>query len=276
MTFSRLLPRLRRATAFRVTLGIAAAGLAAFLLPAASPAPANREAPAPVAAPAAATATGNERGSESRSSETNAPSRLDFSAFRIIAERNIFNPNRTARSTERPPRETRRAPRVESFALVGTMSYAKGAFAFFDGSSSDLRKSLSPGGTIAGYTVREIKAAGVKLEGHGSTLELPVNGQLRREDDGEWQVSTAGDRPSYSSSGSGGGDDGGGGGRGSRGGSRGGSSGGGSGISGSSGPSGAAADSGTETASGSGGGASDADVNEVLRKLMEQREKELK
>jgi len=172
-------------------------------------------------------------------------------------------------------RETRRTPRVESFALVGTMSYAKGAFAFFDGSSSELRKSLSPGGTIAGYTVREIKPAGVKLEGHGSTLELPVNGQLRREDDGEWQVAATTERSSYSGSGSGEGGMGGGGGRSGRGGGRGSSSGG-SGTSGSSGSSGAAADSGTETASGSGGGASDADVNEVLRKLMEQREKELK
>jgi len=30
--------------------------------------------------------------------ETNAPSRLDYTFFRIIAERNIFNPNRSARS----------------------------------------------------------------------------------------------------------------------------------------------------------------------------------
>src|ERR1041385_6179537 len=67
---------------------------------------------------------------------SNSPSRLHFSSFRIITERNIFNPRRSARYV--PTERTRRpSTRTDSFALVGTMSYEKGFFAFFDGSSSE-------------------------------------------------------------------------------------------------------------------------------------------
>ena len=67
----------------------------------------------------------------------------DFDAFRIITDRNIFDPNR------RPPRVNREAPppAVDSFTLTGTMSYQKGFFAVFDGTSSDYHKVLEPGGT---------------------------------------------------------------------------------------------------------------------------------
>jgi hypothetical protein len=69
--------------------------------------------------------------------ETNAPSRSDYTSFRIIAERNIFNPNRSGRAGRNATRrEPEKRKRVESFALVGTLSYEKGQFAFFDGASS--------------------------------------------------------------------------------------------------------------------------------------------
>src|SRR2546421_1583725 len=61
---------------------------------------------------------------------TNAPDRFDYSAFKLITERNIFNSHRSARYTA--PRESGPQARVDSFALVGTMSYEKGPFAFFD------------------------------------------------------------------------------------------------------------------------------------------------
>ena len=90
--------------------------------------------------------------------ETNAhtkaavASRVDFDAFRLIAERNIFNPNRSGRR-DYTRREPDRRSRVESFALVGTMSYEKGRFAFFDGTSSDYRKVIGASDQIAGYTL---------------------------------------------------------------------------------------------------------------------------
>ena len=72
---------------------------------------------------------------------TNAPARLSYDAFRMISDRNIFNPNRYARGSAAATRtDSRPASRVESFTLVGIMGYEKGVFAFFDGTSADYKK----------------------------------------------------------------------------------------------------------------------------------------
>lgn len=115
------------------------------------------------------------------SAATNSPSSLDFSAFRLITERNIFDPNRMARSG--PPVQ---AKTVDAFSLVGTMSYSKGDFAFFDGTSADYKKVLKPSETIAGYTVLAILPDSVKLTQDNKQINLPVGAQLRRQDDGTW------------------------------------------------------------------------------------------
>ncbi len=121
-----------------------------------------------------------------RAQNTNAPGRLDFQAFRILTERNIFDPNRSSDSGR--PSEPKRAARVESFALVGTLSYEKGDFAFFDGSGSAYRKALKSGDTIAGYRIAEITADHVKLEADGKQVELGVGVQMKKQDEGEWQL----------------------------------------------------------------------------------------
>jgi hypothetical protein len=195
-----------------------------------------------------------------------------YEAFRLIAERNIFNPNRAPRSARPPPptNETRRVPRVEAFALVGTMSYAKGSYAFFDSPSSQYRKSLKPGEAIAGYTLKDIAPSHVKLARERKAedkvqteeLELKVGHQMRREDEGEWQIIVQAERFSSTPATATGNDTGRAGG-GSSGSSR----------------SRSRSDSGTggpqpppppATSADGGGGASD-----LLRRLMEQRQKEL-
>jgi hypothetical protein len=124
----------------------------------------------------------------SSAQNSNAPVRFDYSSFRLISEKNIFNANRFGRSAAPPPSsEERKSTRVEAFTLVGTMSYGKGPFAFFDGTSSDFRKVLHPGGTIAGCKLTEISGTRVKLEADTNHFELRVGNQLRREDDGPWQ-----------------------------------------------------------------------------------------
>src|SRR6266508_2608999 len=74
--------------------------------------------------------------------ETNAVEKVDLQSFRVISQRNIFNPNRSSRGdrSERR-RDPERRVRTESFALLGTMNYDKGWFAFFDGSSSEYRRA---------------------------------------------------------------------------------------------------------------------------------------
>jgi hypothetical protein len=118
------------------------------------------------------------------------PTSLDYSAFRQIADRNIFNAgrsSRSARSGERP-----RQVQVDTFTVVGTMSYAKGDVAFFDGSSGAYRKAVKLGESIAGHKVIGITAEEVQLEAGEQKVTLKVGGQMRREDEGPWSMSAAG------------------------------------------------------------------------------------
>jgi len=168
--------------------------------------------------------------STGRAQSTNSPTNTDYQTFRIISERNIFDPNRSSRSGTGAG--SRKPATVESFALVGTLSYDKGTFAFFDGSGSSYRKALKAGDTIAGYKIAEITAHRVKLMADSQTVELGVGMQMKRQDEGEWQL--AGRAESF----------------------------------GSSSPTTASTD---KTDSAAGGAA-----NDVLKKLMEKREQDLK
>ena len=124
------------------------------------------------------------------SAQTNTrAARPDFASFRIITDRNIFSPSRTASRPMRYETRTTTQPtarRGDYFTLVGTMEYEKGAFAFFDGTSSEFRKTLKPGDAIAGYKLGEITQHHVRLTRETNTLELKVGMQMRHSDDGVW------------------------------------------------------------------------------------------
>jgi hypothetical protein len=119
------------------------------------------------------------------------PGPTDYAAFsRFVTTRNIFDPNRYARSSPRSnyrPRVSRSAP---AFTLVGTMCYEKGMFAFFDGNNSDLRKVLCQPDTngIAGYVATDITLDGVKLQSADKkeTVEMKI-GEMMRQEGGHWQ-----------------------------------------------------------------------------------------
>jgi hypothetical protein len=109
----------------------------------------------------------------------------DFTAFKIISERNIFDPNR------RPHLSSGPAPKiVDSFSLVGTMFYSTSSLAVFDGSHSEYRKVLEPGGSIAGQSLKQVGPDAVKLSFGSNELELKVGMQMRRNEDGQWSVGT--------------------------------------------------------------------------------------
>jgi len=134
-------------------------------------------------------------GSTGRAQSTNSPARVDYQTFRLISERNIFDPNRSSRSSG----VRRSRPTIaESFALVGTLSYEKGNVAFFVGTDSSYRKDLKTGDMIAGYKIAEITANRVKLMADNQVVELGVGMQMRRQDAGEWQL--AGRAESFSDS----------------------------------------------------------------------------
>jgi len=119
-----------------------------------------------------------------------------YSDFRIITERNIFNQQRSPRSSGQPERrETRRSSNPTDYVtLVGTMSYEKGWHAFFEGSRSDFRKVLRPGDSIAGYRLASIELKQVVLTSGTNELVLPVGKQLRREAEGDWRIAEAPER----------------------------------------------------------------------------------
>jgi hypothetical protein len=160
-----------------------------------------------IAAPAA---RGETNGDAMRVPERTAPaphasdsasttSRTDFAAFRVIAEHNIFNGNRSGqRITSTRSGSLQRSVRVDAFTLVGTLDSGKGWLAFFDGTQSDYHKVLRAGDSIAGFKVKEIIYSGVRFDENGAELALRVGSSLRREDGGAWFVSaTSG---SYASS----------------------------------------------------------------------------
>ena len=107
-------------------------------------------------------------------------------SFKIIRDRNIFDPNRRPGyvvTTNHPPHRV-----VDAFALVGTMSYSKGRFAFFNGQSSQYKQVLEPGGNIAGYTVKEVAQDAVTLTANGKDFQMAVGAQMRKVDN-KWQLS---------------------------------------------------------------------------------------
>jgi hypothetical protein len=134
-------------------------------------------------------------GAQQTNNNDSAPA---FSTFKIITQRNIFDPNRSGMRPEIRRHTPTRT--VDSIALVGTMSYTKGKFAFFDGSSSEYKKVLEPGANIAGYTVKDITGNAVTLAANGKEFQMKVGTQLRNQGDNKWQLSSHTDEPTNTES----------------------------------------------------------------------------
>jgi hypothetical protein len=122
-----------------------------------------------------------------------------FSFTRLISDRNIFDPSRQHnRSMPNSYGNQLQLPLQGTpvMRLVGTMSYEKGMFAFFDGNSRDLGKVLQVGDKAQGYTITEITARSVGLESANKTgpLQLKIGGGLRQEN-GQWVISDNSDLP---------------------------------------------------------------------------------
>jgi hypothetical protein len=126
--------------------------------------------------------------------KTSAPS-TDFSAFRIIADGNIFNPNRFSRtpSNNQRPRTIRNVRRP-GFSLAGLMSYNEGEtpgiYAFFDGTSSDYRKVLTQDGVIAVFKIAAIGDDSVTLLLDTNQTVMKVGMQMRDEGGGHWVLTS--------------------------------------------------------------------------------------
>ncbi len=122
-----------------------------------------------------------------QSQEARRPS-IELDAFRLIVERNIFDPSREKPGGEAPPIE--RAPQADEIVLVGTLVTESQRFAFFDGSSSSYRRVLTVGADIAGGAVAAIESATISIRLDDNTFDLPIGMSLSREDDQPWRIET--------------------------------------------------------------------------------------
>jgi hypothetical protein len=178
-------------------------------------------------------------------SNNGVPGPNDYNRFsQFITQRNVFDPNRYAQSTPPAFRPRTRPTYTPAFTLVGTMSYEKGMFAFFDGNQSELRKVLyqSASNGIAGFTVAEIMPSSVTLQtaDKKQTVQMKI-GQTMRQEGARWQLAESGQVFTGTSSGES--------------------------------PAPAADSSSPDT---SAAPSAALDGNDVLKKLMQQREQELK
>jgi hypothetical protein len=173
--------------------------------------------------------------------------KTDYAYFKVVNDRNIFNPARQPNRPDRPAsREVKKVPKVDAFSLVGTLRYEKGDMAFFDGSNSDYRKAYKAGDSIAGFKVLSVSDAAVRIEAKGKVNELKIGSQMRREDEGEWEFASGPYAGGITSSG-------------------------GSGSGDSASSSGSSGASTASSGSGSGGSA-----DEILKRLLQKREQEMK
>ena len=132
------------------------------------------------------------------SSSSPGNARIDFSTFKILGERNIFDPNRSSRSgrsnpptSEAPPPPRYSAPSVvEAFSLVGTLAYADNQMAFIDGGTAQFKKALRLNDAVAGLKLKSVAASHATFDNDGAEIVLRVGHQLRREDRRAWQVNT--------------------------------------------------------------------------------------
>lgn len=108
-----------------------------------------------------------------------------FDAFQLVVERNIFNPNRVGRTRVS---SDEKPPRVDELSLVGTVQRGEERLALFDSPDAALRKTLHEGESVADFKVEKITSAGVELLRGDKPLSLKVAQQLRRTEGGDWSV----------------------------------------------------------------------------------------
>lgn len=127
--------------------------------------------------------------------QSKLPGPQDYTAFsQFIANRNIFDPSRQPHYTSaRPTVRRSHVNTTPDLQLVGTMSYEKGWFAFFNGNGPELKKVLAVQGGIADHTVTEITASQVTLAATNQPASLVLRvGQGLRQEGGKWVFSEGG------------------------------------------------------------------------------------
>ena len=106
-----------------------------------------------------------------------------YNAFKLVRTRNIFDPERRPIRTDAPATTASKSgsssnsSRVSRITLTGTMVTAGRSLAFFSGSQNEF-KVLPINDKISGFTIKAITSAYVDLEKDGKPYNLAVGRQL--------------------------------------------------------------------------------------------------
>ncbi|MCX7000771.1 MAG: hypothetical protein NT106_10840 [Candidatus Sumerlaeota bacterium] len=120
---------------------------------------------------------------------TEAADKSDFKDFKIVANRNIFDSERTPSQEGSPrPQAVPKDP-PEEFRLVGVMISGKDSTAFFDGSRSDYKGQWKRGDIIAGFKIRIIRTSGLLLEKDSRRMVMTVASVMKKNDQNRWELS---------------------------------------------------------------------------------------
>ncbi|MFM9091470.1 MAG: hypothetical protein ACKOUK_07005 [Verrucomicrobiota bacterium] len=142
-----------------------------------------------------AQAADRRRGSEATPAATGAPAAAgtaapagSLEAFALVTERNIDNPNRTARTRAAPEEKP---VRTEEVALVGVVGFGATSAAVFHSADPRLKGEAGPGGRLGDFTVVSVSPAAVELRAGERTYSLAVAQRLTRVEGGDWTASAA-------------------------------------------------------------------------------------
>ncbi len=103
-----------------------------------------------------------------------------YDAYALVKTRNIFDPNRRA-ITRLEQRSTTLRVRANNFTLTGTMVAGGRSLAFFNGSRSEYSKVAVVGDHIANFKIAAVTPLQVELEADGKRQVLAVGRQLQLE-----------------------------------------------------------------------------------------------
>jgi hypothetical protein len=104
-----------------------------------------------------------------------------FDVFRFVKTRNIFDPDRRATSAATAGRSSALTTRANFINLTGTMVAEGRMFAFFSGSRPEYNKVIPVGDPIADFKITGITTTQVELERAGKQIVVVVGKQIPLE-----------------------------------------------------------------------------------------------
>jgi hypothetical protein len=138
-----------------------------------------------VAAPAAERRRGSEGAPAGAPAAAPTAPAGSLEAFALVTERNIFNPNRTARTRAAPEEKP---VRTEEVALVGVVGFGASTSAVVHSADPHLKGEAAAGARLGEFTVVAVSPSAVELRAGERTYSLAVAQRLTRVEGGEWTV----------------------------------------------------------------------------------------